>query len=74
MGGLFYGARTLLGARLTLPLGRFVIELWGTNLTDERYVRVAAPRLPMYYFGIPRPTDLILGDGRRMGLTVRYPS
>jgi iron complex outermembrane receptor protein len=73
VGGLFYGARTLVGARLTVPLDRLVIELWGTNLTDERYVRVATPRLPVYYVGIPRPTDFILGDGRRIGLTVRYP-
>ncbi|HKX77269.1 MAG TPA: TonB-dependent receptor [Novosphingobium sp.] len=71
--GLFYGARTLLGARLTVPLGRFAIELWGTNLTDERYVRIATPRLAMYYLGVPRPTDFFLGDGRRIGLTVRYP-
>jgi outer membrane receptor protein involved in Fe transport len=73
VGGLFYGARALVGARLTVPLDRLVIELWGTNLTDERYVRVATPRLPVYYVGIPRPTDFILGDGRRIGLTVRYP-
>jgi iron complex outermembrane recepter protein len=72
VGGIFYGARTLLGARLTVPLGRFAIELWGTNLTDERYLRVATPRLPVYYFSIPRPTDFILGEGRRMGLTVYY--
>jgi outer membrane receptor protein involved in Fe transport len=62
-----------LGARLTAPLGRFAIELWGTNLTDERYIRVATPRPPNFYLGIPRPTDLIIGDGRRIGLTVRYP-
>jgi outer membrane receptor protein involved in Fe transport len=72
IGGLYYGARTLIGARATLPLGRFVIELWGTNLTDEQYARVAAPRQPALYIGQPRPTDLILADGRRVGVTVRY--
>lgn len=71
--GLYYGARTLLSARLTLPLGRFVVELWGTNLTDQRYIRVAAQRPANFYLGIPRPIDLILGDGRRIGLTFRYP-
>ena len=71
--GLFYGARTLVGARLIVPLGYCVMELWGTNLTDRRYLREATPRLPQYYLGIPRPTDFILGEGRRIGLTVRYP-
>ena len=70
--GLHYGERTLVGARVNLPLGRFNIELWGTNLTDQHYARVAASRQPTFYNGIPRPTDLILADGRRVGLTVQY--
>jgi iron complex outermembrane receptor protein len=70
--GLTYGARTLLNARLSLPLGPAWLDLWGTNLTDARYVRVAVGRQPAFYLGIPRPTDLIIGDGRRIGLTVRY--
>jgi len=72
VGGLYYGARKVVGARLSLPLGPLEAELWGTNLTDVRYARVAAPRQPVFYNNIPRPTDLILGDGRRMGLTLRY--
>jgi iron complex outermembrane receptor protein len=70
--GLYYGARTLLGARAILPLGRFAIELWGTNLTDAHYARVAAPRQPVLYLSQPRPTDLILADGRRVGITLRF--
>jgi iron complex outermembrane receptor protein len=72
--GASYGRRTLLDARLTLPLGRFSIELWGTNLTGQRYFRVAAGRQPQLYTGQPRPLDLILGDGRRLGVTLRFAS
>ncbi|MBW8786044.1 MAG: TonB-dependent receptor, partial [Novosphingobium sp.] len=71
--GLYFGARTLLGARLSIPLGHFVAELWGTNLTDARYVRDAATRQPGFYATVPRPTDLILADRRRVGLTLRFP-
>lgn len=70
--GLYYGARTLLDARAILPLGRFVFELWGTNLTNDRYARNAAPRQPALYVGQPRPTDLILADGRRVGITLQF--
>lgn len=70
--GLSYGERTLLDARLTFPFGRFMLDLWGTNLADDRYVRVAVGRQPQFYTGIPRPTDLILGDGRRVGLTISF--
>jgi outer membrane receptor protein involved in Fe transport len=70
--GLYYGARTLLDARAILPLGRFVLELWGTNLTNDRYARNAAPRQPALYVGQPRPTDLILADGRRVGITLQF--
>jgi iron complex outermembrane recepter protein len=70
--GLYYGRRTLADARLTLPLGRFSLDVWGTNLADTRYVRAAAGRQPQFYTGVPRPTDLILGEGRRVGLTLRF--
>jgi len=72
--GLAYGKRTLIDARLSLPLGRAVLEAWGTNLTGDRYARVAVGRMPPFYIGIPRPVDLILGEGRRIGLTLRYQS
>ena len=66
-----FGQRTLLDAGLSLPMGRCAIELWGTNLTDERYFRSGAGRQPQFYSGQPRPLDLILGEGRRLGLTLR---
>jgi outer membrane receptor protein involved in Fe transport len=72
--GLYYGVRTLIGARLSVPVGRAEIEFWGTNLGDERYARVAAPRQPTFYTGLPRPVDLILADRRRIGVTVRFHS
>ena len=72
--GASYGKRTLLDARLALPLGRFAIELWGTNLTDARYFRAAAGRQPQFYTGQPRPLDLILGEGRRLGVTLHFVS
>jgi iron complex outermembrane receptor protein len=70
--GLYYGARTLLSARITFPFGKATAELWGTNLTDDRYVAAAAPRAPAFYIGQPRPVDLILAEGRRLGVTLRY--
>lgn len=70
--GLYYGARTLLSARVAFPIGALSAELWGTNLTNKRYVRGAAPRAPIFYAGQPRPVDLILADGRRLGITLRY--
>lgn len=70
--GALYGQRTLLDARLSLPLNRFTLDLWGTNLTDARYYRAAAGRPPQFYSGQPRPLDLILGDGRRFGLSLTY--
>jgi len=70
--GLYYGAHTLLGTRISVPFAFGELELWGTNLCNTRYVRVAVGRPPAFYLGIPRPTDLILGEGRRIGLTIRY--
>ena len=72
--GLYSGARTLLGARMSFTFGTCSIELWGTNLGDARYVSFTSPRGPAFYNGIPRPTDLFLGEGRRMGLTLRFAS
>jgi outer membrane receptor protein involved in Fe transport len=70
--GLYYGARTLLDARASFWLGRVGFTLWGTNLTNQRYARNAAPRQPVLYLGQPRPTDLILADGRRLGITLQF--
>jgi iron complex outermembrane recepter protein len=70
--GLYFGARTLLDARVSIPLGRFSLDLWGTNLANYRYIRAGAGRQPQFYIGMPRPSDLILGEGRQIGLTLRY--
>ncbi|QGN55711.1 TonB-dependent receptor [Novosphingobium sp. Gsoil 351] len=74
--GLAFGARTLLDARFSFPLGPVATELWGTNLTDRRYIRSAGGgggRAASFYLGQPRPQDFVLGERRRLGLTVRYP-
>lgn len=69
--GLYYGRNTLLGARLMLPLGTWSLNIWGTNLTNQSYIRGEAGRPPFFYPNQPRPNDMILGDRRRIGLTVR---
>jgi len=73
IGGLYYGEHLLLDARLTLPLGPVSLEAWGTNLTNARYIRLAAGSAgPLFFINQPRPTDLLLSEGRRIGLTLRY--
>jgi iron complex outermembrane receptor protein len=68
--GARYGGRRLLGLRAGLERQAWRLELWGTNLTDERYVRVASGRGGAFYPSLPRPIDLLYGEGRRIGLTV----
>jgi hypothetical protein len=51
--GAQFGARQLLSARITLR-GSWDLTLWGSNLTDERYVRTAASRGSNYYPTLPR--------------------
>lgn len=70
--GARFGERTLLDVRAGLGLGRWSFEAWGTNLTDESYVRASFSRLPILYPTQPRPLDLIYAEGRRYGLTVRW--
>lgn len=70
--GARYGERTLLSARAGLTKGAWTLELWGTNLTDETYVRAVSSRGAPFYPVAPRPLDLVYGEGRRIGLTVRY--
>jgi iron complex outermembrane receptor protein len=70
--GAEYGARTLLGLRASASRGPWTVELWGTNLADRHYARAAAARAPLYYPTSPRPLDLVVADGRRIGLGVRY--
>jgi outer membrane receptor protein involved in Fe transport len=70
--GLRFGERTLLDARLSAARGAWAVELWGSNLTDDRYIRSAYERFPSIFPTSPRPIDFICGDGRRFGITVRY--
>ena len=70
--GAWFGARTLLDARLGRSHGAWSVELWGRNLTNAQYVRTLASRGAIFYRSSPRPLDLIAGEGRRFGVTVRY--
>jgi outer membrane receptor protein involved in Fe transport len=72
IGGARFGERTLLAARVKWLRGPWLLELWGTNLTDELYVRSVASRGAAFYPVSPRPLDLVYADGRRVGLSVRY--
>jgi iron complex outermembrane receptor protein len=67
-----YGERTLLDVRLTASRGPWTLELWGRNLTDDRYMRSSTSRQAQFYPTSPRPMDLVYADVRRIGLTVRY--
>jgi outer membrane receptor protein involved in Fe transport len=69
IGGARYGARTLVDARLGLARGRWSIEMWGLNLSDERYISAAASRGAVFFPTTPRPLDLLVGPGRRFGVT-----
>lgn len=68
--GVDYGERSLLGAGITLERGSWRLEAWGTNLADERYIRTAASRGGAFYPSLPRPSDFLYGEGRRIGLTM----
>ena len=70
--GARYGERTLASARFGASRGPWTIELWGTNLTNENYVRAVSSRGAGFYPVSPRPLDLVYGEGRRIGLTMRY--
>ncbi|MEO8307288.1 MAG: TonB-dependent receptor [Pseudomonadota bacterium] len=68
--GASYGARELLSARVVLQRGQWRAELWGRNLADYSYIRAAASRGQAFYPSLPRPLDLLYGEGQRVGLTV----
>jgi iron complex outermembrane receptor protein len=70
--GARFGERTLLSARAALVRGPWTLELWGTNLTDDEYIRAVSSRGAVFYPVSPRPLDLVYGEGRRIGLTLRY--
>jgi iron complex outermembrane recepter protein len=66
--GAYDGEHTLLNARFGLARGRWSLELWGSNLTDENYISAVASRPRLYFPTMVQPQDLIYGDGRRFGL------
>ena len=70
--GARFGERTLLSARAAVVRGPWAVELWGTNLTDDDYIRAVSTRGAAFYPVSPRPLDLVYGEGRRVGLTLRY--
>ena len=70
--GARFGERTLLSARAAFVRGPWTLELWGTNLTDDEYIRAVSSRGAVFYPVSPRPLDLVYGEGRRIGLTLRY--
>lgn len=70
--GARYGARQLLGLHAGLRRDAWEFALWGSNLTDERYVRTSASRGGNFYPSLPRPSDLLYGERRRAGITVSY--
>lgn len=70
--GARYGARKLLGARLQGSRGNLSVTLWGSNLADQHYIRIAASRGGAFYPAQPRPMDLLHADGRRLGMTLHY--
>lgn len=69
---LRFGRRTLLDAQLSATRGPWTVELWGRNLTDERYIRSAFEINPGLFLTMPLPIDSLYGDGRRCGITIRY--
>jgi iron complex outermembrane receptor protein len=70
--GASFGERTLLDLRAGLRRAPWSVELWATNLGDERYVRAMATRQPQFFPTTPRPQDLVHGEERRLGITLRY--
>jgi hypothetical protein len=67
-----YGARTLLDARLRGTRGRWSVDLWIRNLTDEHFIRSVTSRQAQFFPTSPRPLDFLYGDGRRVGMTLGY--
>jgi iron complex outermembrane recepter protein len=70
--GAYDGARTVLNARMGLSHGHWSVEVWGTNLTDENYIRAVASRGRVYFPTVVQPQDTIYGDRRRFGVDLRW--
>jgi len=70
--GVRYGERALLDAEVSLMRGDWRISLWGSNLTDRRYIQAIAGRGGNFYPLMSRPLDALYGEGRRIGLSIGY--
>ncbi|HXN10789.1 MAG TPA: TonB-dependent receptor plug domain-containing protein [Steroidobacteraceae bacterium] len=70
--GAKYGKRTLLQASIGLARGSWSLDAWAHNLTNDRYLRMVSSRGPAFYHASPRPLDLIMGDGREVGLNLQW--
>ena len=72
--GARYGARTLVDGRFGVRRATWAVEAWVRNATNVAYVRGIATRAPGFFPGMPRPLDLVQGEGRRLGLTLSVHS
>jgi iron complex outermembrane recepter protein len=70
--GAKFGERTILQASAGLARGSWSMAAWAHNLTNDRYVRFVSSRPPAFSPTTPRPLDLIMGDGRQIGLTLQW--
>ena len=70
--GAKFGERTLLQTHIGFARGSWSLDAWARNLTNARYVRMVSSRGPAFYPTTPRPLDLIMGDGRQLGLSVQW--
>jgi outer membrane receptor protein involved in Fe transport len=70
--GLYFGRRLLVDGRFTWQRAPWSVELWGRNLGDSQYIATMAGPQPQFYPTLPRPMHIVLGEGRRIGLTLRY--
>jgi iron complex outermembrane recepter protein len=66
--GAYDGERTLISVRAGVSRGMWSVDIWGSNLTNDSYIRAVASRTAIYFRTTRRPQDLIYGDGRRFGL------
>jgi hypothetical protein len=70
--GLYFGKRLLADARWTLQRAPWSLELWERNLGDQHYILTMAGPQPQFYPTLPRPMHVVPGEGRRIGVTLRY--
>jgi iron complex outermembrane receptor protein len=70
--GAKFGERTLLQTHIDFARGSWSLGAWARNLTNARYVRMVSSRGGVFFPTTPRPLDLIMGDGRLLGLSFQW--